>query len=66
MTDQDKLSTAARRLYAAWTVQGRSPAYHMAQMMRLYREWPELALAIEDVVEEIFSSTLVSSETPLD
>lgn len=43
---------AVERVVQAWTDCGPVPAYHFAQQLRLRREWPTLASAIEELARQ--------------
>jgi hypothetical protein len=49
VTDYQRLLAAADRVSAAWAVSGRSPGTHAAAQAQLRREWPVLALAVEEL-----------------
>lgn len=50
------LTNAAKRVLEAWSVPGRSPAYHEAQKRNLQRTWPMMYKALEALEKEALES----------
>lgn len=39
-----------RKVIAAWVLEGKNPEFHKAEKEKLYKNWPTLAKAIDDLV----------------
>lgn len=46
---------SVNRVVRAWVIRGPRPDIHQEQMNRLYREWPELALSLDELTNEFFN-----------
>lgn len=50
--DLDDLQDAAQKVIDAWVKPGRMPLVHSLAVGALWKEWPTLAIAIDDLVKE--------------
>lgn len=45
-----KKEKAIKQVLDAWRIPGPKPAYHEAQKMRLWKEWPSLYFALKELI----------------